>query len=323
MLRPALAVFVALATLLAPASVRAVPCAPRHIADIPLHNDGLFLNAPVILDGRQARFILDTGSEGSLITPEAAGALRLSPDPAHATMIQGPNGRGQLAPNLLIRALSLGLIPFGQRSIPLGALPGVPMLSPPIAGLMGVDLLGSYDIEFDVRQQRLSLWLPSPGSLANGHSSPGRVPAGSVACMPGPAWPQGYTTLRTRREGARLAVSFSLDGHEGTALIDSGARSHILSRRFAHSMGITDDILRRDQGGVTSGVDLNARWYHWHHFHALHLLEEKPGTGNPIWKDPVLTVSDMRDGADMLLGADWFAQHSIWISFSAGQVWVR
>lgn len=106
-------------------------CTPDHIADIPLHNDGLFLNAPVVLDGRQARFILDTGSEGSLIIPEAAAALHLTPDPTHATVIQGPNGRGQLAPNMLIRALSIGSIPLGQRSIPLGALPGLPILTPP------------------------------------------------------------------------------------------------------------------------------------------------------------------------------------------------
>ncbi|RUT27636.1 hypothetical protein C0V97_00230 [Asaia sp. W19] len=308
MLRPALALLVAFAMSLAAPHAIAGSCAPEQVADIPFHNDGLFLNAPVILDGRQARFILDTGSEGSLITPEAAAALRLTPDPAHATMIQGPNGRGQLAPNMLIKALSLGTIPFGQRSIPLGALPGVPALTPPVAGLMGVDLLGQFDVEFDVKQQRLSLWRPS--------ASDGR-------CAPAPAWPRGYTTLRTQREGTRLTVSFVLDGHEGTALIDSGARSHILSRRFAHLMGITDEILRKDQGGVTSGVDLNARWYHWHHFRALHLQEGAPGSGNPVWRDPVLTVSDMRDGADMLLGADWFAQHTVWVSFSAGRVWVR
>lgn len=284
------------------------PCVPQHIADIPLHNDALFLNAPVVLDGRLARFIVDTGSEGSLIIPEAAAALRLTPDPAHATVIQGPDGRGQLAPNMLIRSLSLGTIPMGQRSIPLGPLPGLPVLSPPVAGLMGTDLMHGVDLEFDVPRQRLTLWRSAPAD--------GR-------CTAAPAWPAGYTTLRARREGTRLTLTFTLDGHEGLALVDSGARSHILSRRFAHAMGITDEVLSRDQGGVTSGVDLNARWYHWHHFRALHLAEEKPGSGNPVWKNPVLTVSDMRDDADMLLGADWFAQHDIWISLSAGQVWVR
>ncbi len=302
------ALFLAFTTGLSIARAWSAPCAPQRIADIPLHNDGLFLNAPVVLDGRQARFIVDTGSEGSLIIPEAAAALRLTPDPAHATVIQGPNGRGQLAPNMLIRSLALGTIPLGQRSIPLGALPGLPSLTPPVAGLMGVDLLHGMDIEFNVPRQRLTLWRAAPGD--------GR-------CLAAPAWPAGYTTLRARREGTRLTLSFTLDGHDGLALVDSGARSHILSRRFAHSMGISDDVLRRDQGGVTSGVDLNARWYHWHHFHALHLQEEKPGSGNPVWTNPVLTVSDMRDDADMLLGADWFAQHDIWISFSAGQVWVR
>ncbi|GBQ12324.1 aspartyl protease family protein [Swaminathania salitolerans] len=291
----------------------ASPCTPPvHVADLPLHNDALFLNAPVVLDGRQARFILDTGSEGSLITPEAAGALHLTPDPDHATVIQGPNGRGQLAPNMRVQALALGPVPMGSRAIPLGGLPGVPSLTPPIAGLMGVDLLHRYDVEFDVPHGRLRLWKPAP---------PGD------RCTASPAWPAGYTALATRREGTRLTVAFTLDGHDGVALLDSGARSHILARRFANAMGITDAVLARDPGGVTSGVDLNARWYHWHEFHALHLRTSKAGpdtgTGNPVWKDPVLTVSDLRDSADMLLGADWFAQHDIWVSFSAGQIWVR
>lgn len=308
MLRPALALLTMIVAGAFPSAAIADPCLPERIAVLPLHNDGLFLNAPVVLDGRQARFILDTGSEGSLITPEAATALHLTPDPAHATIIQGPNGRGQLAPNMLIRALSLGTIPFGLRSIPLGALPGLPDLTPPIAGLMGVDLLQNFDVEFDVPHQRLTLW---------------RSAEQGARCIAAPSWPVGYTTLLTRHDGTRLSVSFTLDGHEGTALIDSGARSHILSRRFAHRMGITDDILRKDEGGVTSGVDLNARWYHWHRFHTLHLEEETPATGNPVWKDPVLTVSDMRENVDMLLGADWFAQHDVWISFSASKVWVR
>ncbi|WP_051537392.1 hypothetical protein [Asaia prunellae] len=125
--------------------------------------------------------------------------MHLTPDPTHATVIQGPNGRGQLAPNMLIRALSIGSIPLGQRSIPLGALPGLPILTPPIAGLMGVDLLRHFDIEFDVPHRRLILWRPA---------------LHDPKCTALPAWPEGYTTLNARREGTRLSLSFTLDGHK-------------------------------------------------------------------------------------------------------------
>ncbi|WP_051528306.1 retropepsin-like aspartic protease [Asaia astilbis] len=94
MLRPALALLTMIVAGAFPSAAIADPCFPERIAVLPLHNDGLFLNAPVVLDGRQARFILDTGSEGSLITPEAATALHLTPDRLMPLSFRAPMGAG-------------------------------------------------------------------------------------------------------------------------------------------------------------------------------------------------------------------------------------
>ncbi|WP_152548705.1 retroviral-like aspartic protease family protein [Kozakia baliensis] len=280
-------------------------CRLEVAAQAPLRNDALFLSIPVRLDGREARVIVDTGSEGSLITPEGAARLRLRPDPAHATFLHGANGRGQLAPNLLVSSLRIGGKDLGGHSIPLGALPSLPDVSPPIIGLIGADVLSGYDLEIDVPHRKLTLWT---------------VKLGSEACRRPPPWHSGYATLNARAEGGRLSVAFRLDGQNGWALVDSGARSHILSRNFAHRVGVSDAMLARDPGGITSGVDLNARWYHWHRFNRLELGTEAVDAANPVWVKPVLTVSDVRDGVDMLLGADWFARHDVWVSYATSQV---
>ncbi|GBR36360.1 hypothetical protein AA101099_0336 [Neoasaia chiangmaiensis NBRC 101099] len=279
------------------------------VAQVPLHDDGLFLHIPVMLDGRAASVLVDTGSEGSLITPEGADRLRLRPDAAHATFMQGPNGRGQLVPNLLVSSMRIGAMDLGARTMPLGALPGLPAVTPPIMGLIGADAWHGYDLEIDAPHGRLTLWA---------------VRLGSTVCRRPPDWPDGYAALPAFTDGGRLTVAFQLDGRAGRALVDSGARSHIVARRFAHELGIGDDALARDPGGITSGVDLNARRYMWHRFHRL-TLGDGAGTtnaANPAWSAPVLTVSDIRDSADMLLGADWFARHDVWLSYSTGQVFV-
>lgn len=287
------------------ARARAASCKPTAVAHVPLRNDDLFLSIVLDLDGRKASFIVDTGSEGSLITPEAASVLHLEPDPTHATYIHGPNGRGQLAPNLLIRMLRIGEASLGGRSIPLGALPGLPDIAPPIAGLIGADVLRGFDVELDVPHHRMTLWA---------------LPPDARTCGFRPPWPAGsYATIPAQPEGALLTVPFTLDGQKGRALVDSGARSHIVSRSFANRLGISDAALARDPGGITSGVDLNARRYHWHHFAALQLGE--PGPDNPPWRNPVLTVSDVRPGLDMLLGADWFARHAVWVSYGTGVIY--
>lgn len=281
-------------------------CEMKRAVVLPLRDDGGYLSVPVSVNGRAASMIVDTGSEGSLMTPAGVSALHLPADPDHRTMMQGPNGSPRLVPNIRIQDLRLGATPAGE--LPLGAgtmavgiLPGSPMITPPVFGLLGADVLADYDLEFDVPHQRLTLW---------------RVRLDSRLCQPPPAWTGHWTTTPVHRKSGRLTVAFTLDGHAGTALLDSGARSHIVSTDFAHRLGLTDDQLALDPGGLTSGVDLGERQYHWHHFMRLEL-------GGTVWTRPVLTVAPVHDQADMLLGSDWFAHHEIWLSYATEQLFFR
>ncbi|GBR25880.1 retroviral-like aspartic protease family protein [Gluconobacter japonicus] len=276
-------------------------CRMTQATVLPLRNDGGYLSVPVQINGQAASMIVDTGSQGSLMTPEGIRTLRLPQDQNRHTVMQGPNGAPRLVPNSRIADLRLGKLALGAGSMPVGSLPGSPMIRPPILGLLGADVLDGYDLEFDVPHQQLIFWKILPSSSD---------------CQLAPSWKGKWNTVPARVIDGRMMVTFTLDGTHGTALLDSGARSHIISTDFAYRLGLTDELLALDPGGTTAGVDLHERRYHWHHFKRFSM-------GGTVWENPVLTVAPVHDQTDMLLGSDWFAKHDIWLSYATSQIFVR
>jgi len=277
-------------------------CVLQQIADVPLRDDGGYLSIRVRIGDHAASLLVDTGSEGSLITPEAASAFGLTQDSTHQTRVTGTGGMTRMVPNVIVPNLALAEnLQLGPLSLPVAALPGSPRIVPAIAGLLGGDVLGQFDIVFDVRRQTLAFW---------------RASTPNAACRPPPAWHGRYTTLTSERDGARLSVAFTLDGRTGRALLDSGARSRIVSIQFAARAGVASEQLARDPGGTTSGIDFREALYHWHRFGNLRIGDEAPIRG------PVLTVAPLHDDADMLLGADWFAERPVWLSYATNRVFI-
>lgn len=292
-------------------------CAVTWLGSLPLRNDALFLHIPVEIGSQTRDMIIDTGSEGSLITPKAADELHLPVDPHRRTVIYGPDGRSETVRNRITPDLRLGRLDFGAWSFPLGILPNLPKSLEGLSGLIGADMMQDLALEFDAPRHRLRFWRYTP---AAGGCDP-IPPFGSAGIPNGSRW----IKLEAHRRGLRLNVVFILDGVMGNALIDSGARSITLSRRFANHMGVSNQMLAKDRGGITSGVDLNARRYYWHHFGALSFASDATATERPVLtlKAPVITVSDIDDDADMLLGADIISRHDVWVSFQTSSVFIR
>ncbi|MBB2168260.1 hypothetical protein HLH36_07815 [Gluconacetobacter aggeris] len=287
-----------------------VACAVTRVARVPLRDDGGYLSVPVSIAGRTGQgaysLVVDTGAEGGLLSGRVAGALGLAVDSGRRTVLYGTGGAGSMVPNVLIDNLRLGPeggqgLDLGPLSAPVGELPGQPMITPPVAGLLGGDVLSRFELEFDVAGGWLSFW---------------RMQGDDGACRAAPAWRGAYDTVALRREGHRVAVTVELDGQALTALVDSGARSRILSMEAAERAGVSEGRLALDPGGETSGVDGRPVPYHWHRFASLRV-------GREMEPAPVLTVAPLREQVDMLLGADWFARHDVWISYATGRMFTR
>ncbi len=288
------------AVLAAAGPALAQACLRQELAEAVLRDDDGFISMPVAIDGQAASLLVDTGSDTGLLTQAAAGALGLRRDPGRQTLLRGTGGTGERVPNVLL-PLAIGGMQLEQASVPVGSLPAMPVVDPPVAGLLGADVLSRFDLELDLPHRRIGFW---------------RIGTGSVACAPPPGRVGTYQAIPLRRDGDRLELDARLDGRPISVLVDTGARSRILSTAAARRLGVDGDRLGADPGGVNAGIDLHPREYHWHRFQRLAI-------GTETVDDPVLTVASLAEPVDLLLGADWFAAHQVWISYATDTMFVR
>lgn len=285
---------------------RAGGCAIRLLASLPLRDTAGFLSIVATVDGTPASFLVDTGADAGLLAPGTVGRLGLPLAPGATATLRGTGGHAGEVPIALVRALGLGggLVLRGVP-MPIGTLPALPRIAPPVAGLLGGDLLRHFSVEFDVGGAALRLWDgPAPGS----------GPCGGVP--PPDTWRGPVSTIPLVFRGNRVVLQARLDGRPIVALLDSGARSRIVSRRAALAAGVAERTLDTEPGGIASGVDGHDRVYHWHRFAALEIGNERSAA-------PVLTVAPLDEDVDLLLGADWFARHRVWISYATATLFVE
>ncbi|MBO6038180.1 MAG: retroviral-like aspartic protease family protein [Acetobacter sp.] len=279
---------------------------PCHtlIARVSVDNKDGFLVIPVAINGHDARMIIDTGAEGSLLSPAASVLFDTSHETERWTLMHGTGGVGRLVPDVHVTSLRIGFAQFGPLSIPVAALPSTS--TPRVAGLIGGDLLSRYDIELDVSQHMMALW---QNNLAACQKEKG-AQTGPVG------WRYIYRAVPlTITAHHRAFVTVSLDGHSLRALLDTGARARVLAERVALRLGVSAKNLAAEKGGVTQGVDAHKEAYYWHKFHLFQIGQEQD-------LYPTLTVTPLQDTADMLLGVEWFARHRVWISYQTKMLYI-
>ena len=276
-------------------------CRLHRVASVPLRDDGGFLSIPASIGGQPVRLMIDTGSDAGLITPRAARDLGLASDPNAHVRLLGTGGIGRSTAVARVRGLTIGGLRLDDVPMPVGELPAAPRLDPPVAGFLGGDVLSRFDLEIDIPHSALSLY---------------QVDLPSLACAEPPAWNPPFETIALVAHGVRLSLTATLDGHPIGALLDTGARSRVLSRAAAQHLGVSPDRLAADPGGITSGVDMREQSYSWHRFRALTI-------GRDTSRSPILTVAPLHEPFDLLLGTDWLAQREVWISYATSQLFLR
>ena len=132
-------------------------CAPRKRAELPVRMQDGFAFVPGSIGDAPVTLLLDTGAQGMLLTPGIVEALRLPVDPQGGTRMLGTGGVRD-APNVMLRGLRVGGVALAGGSVPVAVLPGVPQTEPPLAGLLGGQFLGAYDLDLDVPHGRMALY---------------------------------------------------------------------------------------------------------------------------------------------------------------------
>jgi hypothetical protein len=287
------------AWLLACQATARAACEVSERAAVPFSLTGGHLVVPLTVNGGSANFVLDTGAERSMVTPDAVQRLGLTLDQWVGTTMHGVGGVVEHQ-NADPRSLTLGGIALQRHtithdtSLTVGPLPQMAA-----DGLLGRDFLSVFDLEFDLAAHRLKLY---------------DVRGCSGRFLP---WTQPYASITAEMPMTHeLILPIILDGHQLPALLDTGASASMITLPGMIRLGLTQQTLAGDPGGAVRGVGRQAPEMRRHRFASLQIGSEKQ-------RDPVLWVAPVRLGpiVDALLGADWLAmQRRVWISFATSQV---
>lgn len=272
-------------------------CRAEKAAELPARLVHGQLIVPVQLNGKPLDFLVDTGSEGSMVTPEAAAQLGLTRNPKRTTTIHGTGGN-LVSANVDVRRFEVGAIALTDQSLAVGPVPSGEDSG--VAGLLGTDWLGDFDVDLDVPRRRIALW---------------RVRGCGAGFDPLQGRHFALPLIRTAR--GRVLVPVIIDGLGLFAYLDSGAVATIVTATAAARLGVTDAALAKDPGGVGLGVDMRRLGFRWHRFPEVIIGPER-------YRNISLPVSAVQiQVAGALLGADYLAHHRVWISQAGRRVFIQ
>lgn len=206
-------------------------CGPlKEVAalDITPVSGAALMAAPLVIDGRPMRLLLDTGAGASGLTPSAAARLDLHPRDSGNVHLLDAGGhavhRYYKTGSLTISGLTAHGIPFMQDGDDL----------PQVDGTFGPDLMLRYDVEMDFSARKLTYFSQDHcfGHILHWPATNiAQVPISIVsragdypAPMVDPAAGDFLTvTGLAPILGTDIRVAVTLDGHAFTGNIDTGA----------------------------------------------------------------------------------------------------
>jgi predicted aspartyl protease len=241
----------------------------------------------VLLDGKAARMVLDTGAERSVLTRAAATRLGLRRDLWVDTPMVGAGGLVETHPNVDAGTASLGGVALFQNPLARGlslAVTNMPLGS--ADGLLGADVLCHHTLQLDMPRAQLLLQ-PAHAALAARNTVPLRP------------WARGL-----------LLAPLRLDGQNLTALVDTGASATLINARGLYKLGLTPARLAQDPVVSTAGLGGS---FHTqpHRFTALQC-------GQLIVPAPLLLTAPVPEAAfDAILGLDILGRQRFSLSYTS------
>ncbi len=300
-----LALSLGLALSLAPAAFAA--CELQKVAEYPIVMEGYRPLVPGLIDGKPVKFLLDTGSEATVITRVAVKRLGLKSAPLHRAIFYGVGG-ADYADETTIHEMKLG--DATARDVTMfvvGSKDGDE------DGLLGENFLSHADLEMDWAHGAIRFIHPQGCS-------------GDQVVY----WGQAYSATALESTGDRpvLEVYVELNGRRLLAEIDSGASRSIVTPTGARRAGFAFNAVSDDSVHGIGGAKVST---------AMGLFQSFK-IGDETIKNVRLTIGDIfgqdtevgtgshisapvDDFPDMLLGADFLRAHRVYVAHSQGKLY--
>ncbi|MDE1149301.1 MAG: retropepsin-like aspartic protease [Azospirillaceae bacterium] len=290
----------------------ATGCKLAKVATIPLVQDGNRLLAEVVINGKPAHMLVDTGAWMSIINRPALGRLGLRAVDGGGEMI-GVDGTSRLLQTTM-DTLELGTWHGKDVRVYVGGYGNDN--DGDMVGMLGMDLLERYDMEFNVHDNLLSLYKPE--------GCDGKVLA---------YWSDSYNVVEMEEmQGSRshIRLVVSVNGQPVHAELDSGASITLMDEGVARRLGVDVNNGDAEKAGSIRGAngylvpahigvfdtfaigDENIR-------HAKLRLTDLYGAVGEAYVGSRLQTS-YRD-TDLYLGADFLRSHRVYIASSQRKIY--
>jgi predicted aspartyl protease len=265
-------------------------CKIAQIADLPVTMRGLQPLINVTINGKPSHFVIDSGAFMSMISPEKAEEyqLPLRHDAYHPGGVVGVGGGTTDLHLTQVDEFGFGGLTVHKAQFVVGGNE----YGYDVAGLLGQNLWGNFDVEYDLANGHIRLMRPvdcGDQPLAYWTVQSGEVPS----MLP---------ILSSKQYGHTIGKA-EVNGRTIYAYFDTGAGGSILSLPVAFDLGIKLTNHNVRPGGAHYGV---AGGYvnSW----IAPIASFKIG-GEEI-RNTQIRIGDA-GGSDMLLGSDFFLSHRI------------
>jgi predicted aspartyl protease/tetratricopeptide (TPR) repeat protein len=280
---------VALALMLVGGAAQAA-CKIQQFAELPvtMSPHGPLVSAKI--NGRDAQFVADSGAFFSMLSPTAAQDYGLKLEPAPFGMsVRGVGGETD-AHLATVKSFTLAgiAVPDVIFLVGGGEMGGV--------GLMGQNVLGLADTEYDLAGGAIRLMKPEGcGDRALAYWAADKPISQLSIDWPTPQAPHTFGEVWVN--GAKMRAMF-----------DTGASDTVMSLHAAARAGIKIDSPDVKAAGWSRGIGrkMIRVWI-------APIVDFK--AGQEEIHNTRIQVSEMElDGADMLIGDDFFLSHRVWVS---------
>jgi tetratricopeptide (TPR) repeat protein/predicted aspartyl protease len=276
-------------------------CKFQKLAEVPVTMDGLRPIVTAKLHGQDAKFMIDTGAFFGFVSDDAAPRYGLKKSIAPFGMTIRGIGGGQAD----ARAVEADSLEFaGARWRNIQFLAGGRVGHGEVVGVIGQNLLGAFDMEYDFANGVLRFFKPDGCEKSNlAYWSSGMALQRISFDNPGRFVQQVKTQARVNGQSIRVTL-------------DSGSPVSFLNRTAAARAGVEPNSPGVVDAGVTYGIYGRGQETYLAPFPSFAIGDEEI-------KNTRLRVAkiDLTD-SDMLLGADFFLSHRILVAKSQSKIYI-
>jgi tetratricopeptide (TPR) repeat protein/predicted aspartyl protease len=277
-------------------------CQLAKLVDLPITMSGMRPTITAKINGADAQFALDSGAFYSMISSATAAQfqLRLRPAP-YGLRVNGVGGSADTS-LAVVKVFTLAGFPLHDVEF----LVGGSEIGGGSVGLMGQNFLEKWDVEYDLARGVVRLFKAEDckHTLLAYWTTPGQDVSMMDISYTTPLRP--HTTGTAFINGAKIAVVF-----------DTGAWNSVLSMKAAARAGVKPDTAGVVDGGHSSGIGRSKVKTYIAPFSSF-----KIGDGEEI-KNARLRIADINlDEGDMLLGADFFLSHHLYVANSQHRLYL-